>query len=72
MVDNLQRLCQSQNGTDGEMKMRKTVVAGIVGFGFKLGAWVSRQKTTKDTMSPERKQRLDDIGFTWAVTKGKT
>jgi hypothetical protein len=54
------------------MKMRKTVVAGIVGFGFKLGAWVSRQKTTKDTMSPERKQRLDDIGFTWAVTKGKT
>ena len=33
--------------------------------GFKLGQWVSVQRTTKDIMSAERKQRLDDLGFVW-------
>jgi len=40
--------------------------------GFKLGVWVGTQRSAKVTMSPERKQRLDDIGFVWAVRKGKT
>ncbi|MDB4122492.1 helicase associated domain-containing protein [Octadecabacter sp.] len=35
--------------------------------GFKLGQWVTVQRTTKDHMSPERKQRLDDVGFVWDV-----
>jgi DNA-binding TFAR19-related protein (PDSD5 family) len=34
--------------------------------GFSLGTWVSTQRKTKDSMSPERKQRLDEIGFVWA------
>jgi superfamily II DNA or RNA helicase len=33
--------------------------------GFNLGSWVSNQKRAKDSISPERKQRLDDIGFVW-------
>ena len=40
--------------------------------GFNLGSWVNRQRRGKDTMSPERKQRLDDIGFIWAASKDKT
>ena len=33
--------------------------------GFKLGQWVRVQRTNKDIMSPERKQRLDVLGFIW-------
>ena len=32
---------------------------------FKLGAWVSRQRTDRDTMPTERRQPLDAIGFVW-------
>ena len=32
---------------------------------YKLGTWVVTQRRAKDTMSKERKQRLDDIGFDW-------
>ena len=32
---------------------------------FKLGQWVSMQRKSRDTMSAERKQRLDAIGFVW-------
>jgi Helicase associated domain len=32
---------------------------------FKLGQWVSTQRRKKDTMSAERRQRLDAIGFVW-------
>jgi hypothetical protein len=35
--------------------------------GFNLGAWVSRQRTNKDTLSPERRQRLEEIGFVWKI-----
>ena len=37
--------------------------------GFKLGRWVHKQKPLKDIMPPERKQRLDDIGFIWDASK---
>ncbi|MDB3873808.1 Helicase associated domain protein, partial [bacterium] len=38
---------------------------------FNLYEWVRSQRKTKDKMPPERKQRLDDIGFIWDVTKDK-
>jgi superfamily II DNA or RNA helicase len=31
----------------------------------KLGSWVSKQRNIKDTMSAERRQRLNAIGFVW-------
>ena len=34
---------------------------------FKLGAWVKEQRTNKETMSTERRQRLNEIGFIWNV-----
>ena len=34
---------------------------------FRLGSWVLNQRTAKDSMSAERKQRLDDLGFIWKV-----
>jgi hypothetical protein len=40
--------------------------------GFGLGRWVSKQRKDKDSMSSERKQRLDDIGFIWDASKDKT
>lgn len=33
--------------------------------GFKLGSWVSNQRSNKDTMSSDRRQKLDKIGFIW-------
>ena len=35
--------------------------------GFKLGSWVNRQRKSKSTMSPEKVQKLDDIGFIWTT-----
>ena len=32
---------------------------------FKLGQWVSIQRYYRDLVSPERKRRLDTIGFVW-------
>jgi hypothetical protein len=33
--------------------------------GFNLGAWVSNQRTGKDSLSQERRHRLDELGFVW-------
>ena len=33
--------------------------------GLNLGKWVNKQRTKKDTMSPERVARLDQLGFRW-------
>jgi hypothetical protein len=32
---------------------------------YSLGAWVTKQRFKKDTLTPERRQRLDKIGFDW-------
>ena len=40
--------------------------------GFKLGNWVSYQRQAQNSMPPERKQRLNDIGFIWNASKDKT
>ena len=37
--------------------------------GFNLGAWVGTERLAKETMIPERKQRLDDLGLFWGVRK---
>jgi hypothetical protein len=33
--------------------------------GFRLGQWVSVQRQTRETMSKDRRQRLDELGFVW-------
>ena len=33
--------------------------------GLKLGIWVGTQRSKKETLSPERIQRLNDLGFVW-------
>jgi hypothetical protein len=38
---------------------------------FRLGQWVTHQRQSKDSMSTERRQRLDDIGFNWDVLEAK-
>ena len=38
---------------------------GYVEGMFNLGSWVSAQRTNREGMSAERKQRLDQIGFVW-------
>ena len=40
--------------------------------GFRLGQWVISQRVRKSYLPIERKQRLDDIGFVWDVSKDKT
>jgi Helicase associated domain len=32
---------------------------------YKLGQWVSKQRTSADTMSPKHRKRLNGIGFVW-------
>ena len=33
--------------------------------GFRLGQWVNTQRKNRETMSDNRRQRLDDLGFVW-------
>jgi superfamily II DNA or RNA helicase len=32
---------------------------------FRLGGWISKQRSSKDALSEERQQRLDELGFVW-------
>jgi superfamily II DNA or RNA helicase len=34
---------------------------------YRLGGWVSRQRSNQDKLTPERFKRLDDLGFVWKV-----
>ncbi len=40
--------------------------------GYRLGKWVSTQRTKKHTLSPERRRRLDELGFLWKATPTTT
>ena len=35
--------------------------------GFRLGGWVNNQRTNKEKLTVERRKRLDELGFIWAV-----
>jgi len=39
--------------------------------GFKLGEWVGTQRRTRSTLSPERTERLEKLGFVWDVLQAK-
>ena len=39
--------------------------------GFALGKWVSTQRKNKDSMSADRKQRLESIGFIWDTSSAQ-
>jgi hypothetical protein len=54
--------------TEGHCRVPKRFVLD----GFNLGNWTIVQKRNQSTMYPDRKQRLDEIGFIWAVSKDKT
>ena len=53
---------------EGHCKVSNTFRLGQ----YPLGQWVSIQRKVKNSMSSERKQRLDDIGFIWDASKDKT
>jgi superfamily II DNA or RNA helicase len=38
--------------------------------GYRLGQWVAVQRTSQNTLTPSRRQRLDEIGFNWAPREG--
>jgi superfamily II DNA or RNA helicase len=38
---------------------------------YRLGHWVSTQRRDKETLTPERRQRLDALGFVWDVLAGQ-
>jgi superfamily II DNA or RNA helicase len=46
---------------EGHCNVPQRHVEGTV----KLGSWVGRQRSNKDSISAERRQRLDNIGFVW-------
>src|SRR5262249_52815922 len=37
--------------------------------GFKLGSWANTQRTNKNSLSDEHRQRLEEIGFIWDLRK---
>jgi len=41
------------------------VLQGFKQGGFRLGAWVARQRRAPSTLSPDRRHRLDALGFVW-------
>lgn len=44
------------------------VTSGSIFNGVKLGTWVNTQRFTKAQLTPERRKRLDSLGFNWEPT----
>ena len=43
--------------------------AYITEDGFRLGAWVGRQRGMLKTIDKGRKEKLDELGFIWLASK---
>ena len=44
------------------------VVGSYIGSsGFKLGTWVTKQRSKKENMPGDRIERLDTLGFVWTL-----
>jgi DNA-binding TFAR19-related protein (PDSD5 family) len=56
-------LLKQFNKREGHCRMLTTHKEGD----YRLGGWVSRQRDNKDSLSPQRRQRLDEIGLVWDV-----
>jgi hypothetical protein len=52
-------------GREGHCRVPQRHVEGT----FKLGAWVSSERNKEHNLAPERKRRLDEIGFVWRSKK---
>ena len=46
---------------EGSCSVKQTHKEGSI----KLGTWANAQRSNKDTLTPERIQRLEAIGFVW-------
>jgi superfamily II DNA or RNA helicase len=54
---------QKFHSTEGHCRVLITHIED----GYELGSWVSNQRTKKDNLPPNRKQKLEDLGFVWDI-----
>tara|TARA_B100000768_G_scaffold118243_1_gene109383 strand:+ start:138 stop:3740 length:3603 start_codon:yes stop_codon:yes gene_type:complete len=55
-----------------EFGHNKVPISYVSTSGFKLGQWCKSIRRRSDTMQPDRKLALDNLGFFWQSAKGKT
>jgi len=50
-----------------ERKGHCLVVRGHTEDGYQLGTWVDTQRSKKESLSGDQRQRLNELGFVWKV-----